>query len=41
MNLPIIIQTKNIIRFGLATLGIGAIFGAALPGKAELKSSKT
>jgi hypothetical protein len=36
MNLPNITQMKNMIRFGLATLGIGAIFvAAALPGKAE------
>jgi hypothetical protein len=35
MNLPIVIQMKNIIRFGLATLGIGAILGAALLSKAE------
>jgi hypothetical protein len=35
MNLPTIIQMKNIIRFGLATLGMGAILGAALSSKAE------
>jgi hypothetical protein len=35
MNLPSITQMKNIIRFGLATLGVGAIFVAALPGKGE------
>jgi hypothetical protein len=35
MNSPIIIQMKNIIRFGLAMLGTGAILGAALPSKAE------
>jgi hypothetical protein len=35
MNLPTIIQMKNIIRFGLATLGMGAILGAVLSSKAE------
>jgi hypothetical protein len=35
MNLPTISQMKNIIRFGLATLGMGAILGAALSSKAE------
>lgn len=35
MNLPTIIQMKNIIRFGPATLGMGAILGAALSSEAE------
>jgi hypothetical protein len=35
MNSPITIQMKNIIRFGLAMLGTGAILGAALPSKAK------
>jgi hypothetical protein len=35
MNLPTIIQMKNIIRLGLATLGMGAILGATLSSQAE------
>ena len=35
MNLPTIFQMKNIIKFGLAALGMGAILGAALSSEAE------
>jgi hypothetical protein len=35
MNSPTIIQMKNIIRLGLATLGVGAILGTALSSEAE------
>jgi len=35
MDLPMIIQMKNIIRLGLATLGMGAILGATLSSEAE------
>jgi hypothetical protein len=35
MNLPLIIQMKNITRLGLAILGVASVAGAAFPGKAE------
>jgi hypothetical protein len=41
MNLPTIIEVKNIIRFGLAMLGMGAILAAALSGKAETPNTFT
>ena len=35
MKIPTVIQMKNIIRLGLAALGMGATLGATLSSKAE------
>jgi hypothetical protein len=42
MNLPIVNEMKEMTRFGLAALGVGAILGATLlPGKAETPDTFT
>jgi hypothetical protein len=41
MDLSKVIQTKSIIKFGLAALWIGAILGTTLPSKAETPDTFT